>query len=105
MVIIAVIIAVVVIVVVILLRERLLELSINGKEASMQAKMEGKNKTPSGNQDDKPVSVVFRGNKLRGEGQYRMRGADFSENDVDGKQNIELGYDESSNNVQPQEEQ
>ncbi len=105
MVIVAVVIAIVVIVVVILLRDRLLELSINGREASMQAKMEGKRKTPLEDQDDQPVSVVFRGNKLRGEGQYRMRGADFSENDVDGKQKIELGYDESSGNVQPEEEQ
>jgi flagellar biosynthesis/type III secretory pathway M-ring protein FliF/YscJ len=105
MVIVAVIIAVVVIVVVILLRDRLLELSVNGKEASMQAKMEGKNKAPSENQDEKPVSVVFKGNTLRGEGKYRMRSTDFSENDVDGKQNIELGYDEPPGNVHPEEEQ
>jgi hypothetical protein len=105
MVIVVGIIAFVVIVVVILLRNRLLELYINIREASIQAKMESKNKAISENQDEKPVSVVFKGNTLRGEGQYRMRSADFSENDVDGKQNIELGYDEPSSNIQPQEDQ
>ena len=45
-------------------------------------------------QDDPPANVVFKGNKLRGDGEYRMRSSEFSENDVDGKQRVELGYDE-----------
>jgi hypothetical protein len=82
--------AIVVIWVVFLLRDRLLELSVNGKEA----KMEVRAKPPESTADEKPVSVVFKGNKLRGEGEYRMRSSDFSDNDVDGKQKLELGYDE-----------
>jgi predicted Holliday junction resolvase-like endonuclease len=101
-VIVAIIIAIVVIVVVILLKDRLLELSVNGKEVKMEAKMEARAKAQEA-QDDKPVSVVFKGNKLRGEGEYRMRSADFSENDVDGKQRLELGYDEPSSDVQGEE--
>ena len=62
--------------------------------------MRGKTQTKEGAQDDKPVSVTFKGNKLRGEGQYRMRDADFSDNDVDGKQNLDLGYDEPSDDAQ-----
>lgn len=87
----AIIIAIVVIWVVFLLRDRLSELSVHGREA----KMEVKAKVPEQVQDDKPVGVVFKGNKLRGEGEYRMRDSEFSENDVDGKQKLELGYDEA----------
>lgn len=90
-VVVAIIIAVVVIGVVFLLRDRLSELSVHGREA----KMEVKAKVPEQVQDDKPVGVVFKGNKLRGEGEYRMRDSEFSENDVDGKQKLELGYDEA----------
>ncbi len=94
------IIALVVIVVVLMLRGRLSELSVDGSKATLNAKMEAK---PSEIEDEKSAGVVFKGNKLRGEGEYRMRqGADFSENDVDGKQKIELGYDEPSSNVQNQ---
>lgn len=89
-VIIAIIIAFVLIVVVYLLRDRLTDLSVNGKKGTMKVKA----KVNEPIQDDPPVNVVFKGNKLRGEGEYRMREADFLENDVDGKQKVELGYDE-----------
>ena len=104
LIVIAVIIAVVVIVVVYLLRDRLLELSVDGKKAKMEAKMEAKAKA-SEVEDEKSVGVVFKGNKLRGEGEYRMQDTDFLENDVDGKQKFELGYDEVKNNVQEEENQ
>ena len=100
-VIVAVIIAVVVLVVVFLLRERIVELSVNGKEAKLEAKLEAKAKAPQ--EDEKPVSVTFKGNKIRGEGEYRMQQTDFSENDIDGKQKLELGYGEPSNDVQSEE--
>lgn len=103
-VVVAVIIAIVVIVIVFLLRDRIMELSVNGREARMEAKMESKVKVPE-LQDEKPVNVTFKGNKLRGEGEYRMQATDFSENDVDGKQKLELGYDEPSNRVQREENQ
>lgn len=102
-VVIALIIAVVVIVVVFLLKDRLSELSVNGKEATMAVKTidpEDEVKTTSpAITDEKPVGVVFKGNKLRGEGEYRMRDTEFSENDVDGNQKVELGYDEPSKDV------
>lgn len=103
-VIVVIIIAIALVVIVILLKDRLLELSVNGKEVKMEAKMEAKAKTPE-LQDDKPVSVVFKGNKLRGEGEYRMQDTEFSQNDVDGKQKLELGYDEPSSHVQGEENQ
>ena len=49
--------------------------------------------------DEKPTGVVFKGNEIRGEGEYRMQKTEFSQNDVDGKQKIELGYDEPSSSV------
>ncbi|MBD2074362.1 hypothetical protein H6F86_10795 [Phormidium sp. FACHB-592] len=101
-VIVAIVIAIVVIVVVVLLKDRILELSVSGKEARMEAKMEAKAK-PLKAQDEKPVSVTFKGNKLRGEGEYRMQSTDFSRNDVDGRQKLELGYDEPSSDVQSEE--
>ncbi len=91
------------IVVVYLLRGRLSELSFDGSKAKLKAKMEAK---PPTIEDEKSAGVVFKGNKLRGEGEYRMRqGADFSQNDVDGKQKIELGYDEPSSDVRNQSNQ
>lgn len=99
-VVVAAIIAIVVVVVVVLLRSRLSELSVNGSTAELKAKMEAK--APE-TQDEKPASVVFKGNKVRGEGEYRMRDANFSDNDVDGKQKVELGYDEPQSDVQNQE--
>lgn len=92
-VIIAIIIAVVVLAVIIVFRDRITELSFNGKETEVKAKMETKSKTLA-EQDEKPVSVEFKGNKIRGTGEYRMKDAKFSKNDVDGKNKIELGYDD-----------
>ena len=89
---IAIVIAIAVIWVVFLLRDRLTELSVQGKEAKMAVKA----KPSEHAQDDKPVSVVFKGNKMRGEGEYRMRNSEFSDNDVDGKQKVELGYEEAA---------
>ena len=86
--IIGIIIAVVVIAVVWILRDRMTELYVNGQKAEMKAKMEAKAKN-SEFADEKPVNIVFKGNKLRGEGEYRMQGTDFSDNDVDGKQKLE----------------
>ena len=103
-VIIALIIAVVVVAVVWIFRDRMTELSVNGQKAEMKAKMEAKANN-SEFVDEKPANVVFKGNKLRGQGEYRMQGTDFSDNDVDGKQKLELGYDESPNNAQDQENQ
>jgi hypothetical protein len=34
-----------------------------------------------------------------------MRDADFSDNDVNGKQNLDLGYDEPSDADQPEQNQ
>jgi hypothetical protein len=82
--------ALVLIAIVWLLRDRITSLSVNAKKRTMQVK--AKPNEPI--QDDPPVNVVFKGNKLRGEGEYRMRGTEFSENDVDGKQKLELGYDD-----------
>ncbi|WP_103668842.1 hypothetical protein [Pseudanabaena sp. BC1403] len=84
------IVALVLIAIVWLLRDRITSLSVNAKKRTMQVK--AKPNEPI--QDDPPVNVVFKGNKLRGEGEYRMRGTEFSENDVDGKQKVELGYDD-----------
>lgn len=95
-VIVAVIIAIVVIVVVVVLRDRISELTVDGSKAKMKAKMDAKLPEIS---DEKPAGVVFKGNKLRGEGEYRMQKSNFSDNDVDGKQKIELGYDEPSSDV------
>ncbi|MEM8720264.1 MAG: hypothetical protein AAGE84_13300 [Cyanobacteria bacterium P01_G01_bin.39] len=100
--IIAIIIAIVLIIIVYIFRDRMTELSVDGKQAKMAAKMAAKEQT-SEIEDDQPVNVVFKGNKLRGEGEYRMRGTNFSENDVDGKQKLELGYDETSHS-EPDEE-
>ncbi|MBD2256287.1 hypothetical protein [Pseudanabaena sp. FACHB-2040] len=99
------IIALVALIVVFVFRDRLLELSVNGREGSIQARMEAKGKAIEDIQDEKPVNVVFKGNKLRGEGEYRMQRTDFSENDIDGKQKLELGYDEPSNNALDEEDQ
>lgn len=98
-VIVAVIIAIVVIVVVVVLRDRLSELTVDGSKAKMKAKMDIK---PPEVPDEQPTGVVFKGNKLRGEGEYRMQKSEFSQNDVDGKQRIELGYDEPSSDVPDQ---
>ena len=84
------IVALVLIAIVWLLRDRITSLSVNAKKRTMQVK--AKPNEPI--QDDPPVNVVFKGNKLRGEGEYRMRGTEFSENDIDGKQKVELGYDD-----------
>lgn len=73
-----------------LLRDRITSLYVNWTKGTMQVKA----KPTEPIQDDPPVNVVFKGNKLRGEGEYRMRGTEFSENDVDGKQKVELGYDD-----------
>ena len=101
---IAIIIAVVVIAVVWIFRDRMTELSVNGKNAEMKAKMGAKTNN-SEFADEKPANVVFKGNKLRGEGEYRMQGTYFSDNDVDGKQKLELGYEETFNNAQDQDNQ
>jgi hypothetical protein len=87
----AIIIALVVIAVVFLLRDRLTELFVDGKKATMQVKAKANEPVV---EDEPAASVVFKGNKIRGEGEYRMRDAEFLENDVDGKQKLELGYDE-----------
>jgi hypothetical protein len=84
------IVALVLIAIVWLLRDRITSLSVNAKKRTMQ--VNAKPNEPI--QDDPPAKVVFKGNKLRGEGEYRMRGTEFSENDVDGKQKVELGYDD-----------
>ncbi|MEM7761037.1 MAG: hypothetical protein AAF298_23345 [Cyanobacteria bacterium P01_A01_bin.40] len=94
--------AIVLMFIVYIFRDRMTELSVDGKQAKMAAKMEANAKAPEF-EDEKPANVVFKGNKLRGEGEYRMRSTDFSENDVDGKQKLELGYDETSHN-EPDEE-
>ena len=84
------IVALVLIAIVYLLRDRITSLWVNWKKGIMRVK--AKPNDPI--HDDPPVNVVFKGNKLRGEGEYRMRGTEFSENDVDGKQKVELGYDD-----------
>ncbi len=89
--IIIVIIALVVIAVVLLLRDRIKEILVVVKKAKMQVKAKADEPVV---EDEPSPGVVFKGNKLRGEGEYRMRDAEFSENDVDGKQKLELGYDE-----------
>ncbi|BBC22468.1 hypothetical protein [Pseudanabaena sp. ABRG5-3] len=73
-----------------LLRDRIISLYVNWTKGTMQFKA----KPTEPIQDDPPVNVVFKGNKIRGEGEYRMRGTEFLENDVDGKQKVELGYDD-----------
>jgi hypothetical protein len=73
---------------------------VDGKKATMQVKAKANEPVVK---DEPSASVVFKGNKIRGEGEYRMRDAEFSENDVDGKQKIELGYDEPSKNSVDQE--
>ncbi len=98
-VVVAIIIAVVVIVVVVVLRDRLSELSVDGSKAKMKAKMDVK--APE-SLDEQPTGVVFKGNKLRGEGEYRIQKSEFSQNDVDGKQRIELGYDDPPSDVSNQ---
>ena len=90
-VIIAIIVAVVVVVVVFLLRDRLTEFFVDCKKRTMKVKAKANQPVV---EDEPSPGVVFKGNKLRGEGEYRMRDAEFSENDVDGKQKVELGYDE-----------
>jgi hypothetical protein len=91
--IVAVIFAISAILIIILLRDRLTAISVDGSKAKIKATMEAKKKS-SEIQDEKPVNVVFKGNKVRGEGNYRMRSTEFSENDLDGKQKLELGYDD-----------
>lgn len=81
-------------------RDRLLMLTFDGSKAKMEAKMEPRTPEVA---DEKPTGVVFKGNKIRGEGEYRMRDANFSDNDVDGKQKLELGYDDPSNDVSSKE--
>jgi hypothetical protein len=98
--IIAIIIALVVITVVFLLRDRLTELFVDGQKATMQVKAKA---NEPGVDDEPSASVEFKGNKIRGEGEYRMRSTKFLENDVDGKQKIELGYDEPSKDSLDQE--
>jgi hypothetical protein len=85
MIVIAVIIGLVVIAVVILMRDRLSELFFD----SQQGRAGIKAHPPQ--EDDKPVSVKFSGNKLRGEMRYRSHGdaIEFAGNDVDGKHDIE----------------
>ncbi len=94
------IVAAVVLIIIFVFRDRLSILSFDGSKAKMEAKMEPK--TPEV-EDEKPAGVVFKGNKLRGDGEYRMRDANFSDNDVDGKQKLELGYDEPSGDVKGKE--
>ena len=98
--IIIVIIALVVIAVVFLLRDRITELFVDLKKATMQVKAKADEPVV---EDEPSPGVVFKGNTIRGEGEYRMRDAEFSENDVDGKQKIELGYDEQSKDSIEQE--
>jgi hypothetical protein len=86
--------------VVFLLRDRLTELFVDGKKVTMQVKAKADEPVV---EDEPSPGVVFKRNKIRGEGEYRMRDAEFSENDVDGKQKIELGYDEPSKNSVDQE--
>lgn len=90
----------IVIFVVFTFRDRLSMLSFDGSKAKMEAKMEPKTPEVA---DEKPTGVVFKGNKIRGDGEYRMRDTDFSDNDVDGKQKLELGYDEPSGDATGQE--
>ncbi|MEL7142215.1 MAG: hypothetical protein AAGL08_08350 [Cyanobacteria bacterium J06573_11] len=90
----------IVIIIIFVFRDRLSVLSFDGSKAKMEAKMEPK---ISEVEDEPPTGVVFKGNKLRGEGEYRMKGANFSDNDVDGKQKVELGYDDPSSDVQGKE--
>jgi hypothetical protein len=98
--IIAIIIVLGIIAVVFLLRDRLTELFVDGKKVTMQVKAKADEPVV---EDEPSPGVVFKGNKIRGEGEYRMRDAEFSENDVDGKQKIELGYDEPSKDSLDQE--
>lgn len=100
---IAIIIAVVVLLIVFLLRDRLIELSVDGKMAKMQAKMETKS-NDSEFQETRSVSVSFRNSKLRGEGEYILKNTDFSNLDIDGKQRIKSGYDEPSVDVKDDNE-
>jgi hypothetical protein len=92
--------ALVIIAVVFLLRDRITELFVDGKKATMQVKAKADEPVV---EDEPSPGVVFKGNTIRGEGEYRMRDAEFSENDVDGKQKIELGYDEPSKDSLDQE--
>ena len=98
--IIAIIIVIGLIAVVFLLRDRRMELFVDGKKATMKVKAKADEPVV---EDEPAASVVFKGNKLRGEGEYRMRDTEFSENDVDGKQKLDLGYDEPSKDSLDQE--
>jgi hypothetical protein len=98
--IIAIIIVLGLIAVVFLLRDRLTELFVDGKKATMQVKAKANEPVV---EDEPAASVVFRKSKLRGEGEYRMRDTNFSEMDIDGKQKFELGYDEPSKDSVDQE--
>ncbi|RFP62835.1 MAG: hypothetical protein BJG00_002500 [Limnothrix sp. CACIAM 69d] len=84
----AVVVGLVAIVIVVLLRDRITALWFDSS-----GKMGVKAQPPEpATEDEKPVGVVFKGNKLRGEGEYSIRrdGVDFSENDADGKQKVEI---------------
>lgn len=94
------IVAVVLLIIVFIFRDRLTILSFDGSKAKMEAKMEPK--TPE-IADEKPAGVVFKGNKLRGDGEYRIKNTNFEQNDIDGKQKLELGYDEPSGDVKGKE--
>jgi len=98
--IIAIIIVLGLIAVVFLLRDRLTELFVDGKKATMQVKAKANEPVV---EDEPAASVVFTKSKLRGEGEYRMRDTNFSEMDIDGKQKFELGYDEPSKESLDQE--
>lgn len=72
---------------VLILKGNLFQISMNGKQGKVDVKSQ-----PPKVEDDQPVKVVFKGNKLRGQGTYRMRDAvEFEQNDVDGTQDISLG--------------
>lgn len=96
------IVAIAVIAVVVLLRGQGFELFLGWWRIGARVKAEPQSPKPNV-EDEKSPGVVFKGNKLRGEGEYRMRNTEFSENDVDGTQQIELGYDEPSSQAQSEE--
>lgn len=94
------IVAIVVLVTIFAFRSRLSALTFDGSKAKMEAKMEPKAAEVF---DEKPTGVVFKGNTIRGEGEYRIRNTNFSDNDIDGKQKLELGYAERLSDSQSKE--
>ena len=88
--------AFVVLIIIFVFRNRLSMLSFDGSKAKMEAKIEPK--IPEF-KNEESKSVVFTRNTIRGDGTYRMRNTVMSDNDVDGKQKLELGYDEPSGDV------